>query len=44
MRDRMAKHNRVAAVPTAHAYRSFVDVFVVLDVGGPGRTRSPDGS
>jgi hypothetical protein len=31
--DRVAKHNRIAAVPTAHTYRRFVRVFVVLDVG-----------
>ena len=33
MLDRVAKHNRVAAISTAHAYRRFVGVFVVLDVG-----------
>ena len=33
MLDRVAKHNWVAAVPTAHTHRRFVGVFVVLDVG-----------
>lgn len=33
MPDRVAKHNWVAAVPTAHANGRFVGVFVVLDVG-----------
>jgi len=31
--DRVSEHNRVAAVPTAHAHRRFVGVFVVLNVG-----------
>lgn len=33
MLDRMAEHYRVAPVPTAHAHRRFVGVFVVLNVG-----------